>query len=50
MDEMVVAVPSFLNKKFTNYSAFGGQTMLDIFGEDNLNQNKMYANELEKIK
>ncbi len=49
MDEMVVAFPSFLNKKFTNYTAFGGQTMLDIFGEDNLNQNKMYANEFQHL-
>lgn len=49
MDEMVVAFPSFLNKKFTNYTAFGGQTMLDIFGEENLNQSKMFANEFQHL-
>ncbi len=49
MDEMVVAFPSFLNKKFTNYTAFGGQTMLDIFGEENLKENRMFANEFQHL-
>ncbi len=49
MDEMVVAFPSFLSKKFTTYTAFGGKTMTEIFGEPNLSQNKMFANEFSHL-
>lgn len=44
MDEMAMAFPSFLGKKFPSYSSYTGKTMEEIFGAENLSQNKMFAN------
>ena len=44
MDEMAMAFPSFLAKKFPSYSSYAGKTMEEIFGAENLSQSKMFAN------
>ena len=45
LDEMAMAFPGYLSKKFTNYIDFGGKTMTEVFGEENLKQHKLFAND-----
>ncbi len=45
LDEMAMSFPGYLSKKFTNYVDFGGKTMMDVFGEENLKQHKLVAND-----
>ncbi len=49
IDEMQTSFPGFLSKKFTNYVDFGGKTVLEIFGQDNLDQKKLTANNFSSM-
>lgn len=49
MDEMAMSFPGFLSKKFTNYADYGGKTMSEVFGEDNLKQHKLFANDFSSM-
>ena len=48
-DEMQISFPGFLSKKFTNYVDFGGKTMAEIFGQENLDQKKLTANNFSSM-
>lgn len=48
LEEMAMVMPSYLSKKYKNYSSFSGQTVQDIFG-DKLKDNQMFANEFGHV-
>ncbi len=48
LDEMAQVIPKYMGKKYTTYSSFAGQTMVDIFGEK-LKENQMFSNEFRHL-
>lgn len=49
LDEMGVAYPLFMKKRFTTYASFAGKTVQEIFGDDNLKNNNMRASQFNSL-
>ena len=49
VDEMALSFPGFISKKYTTYSAIGGKSMEEIFGQELLSQHKLMANEFQSL-
>lgn len=49
LEDMLLAYPLFMNKRFTDYNAFAGKTLTEVFGTENLNKQSMKATEFNSL-
>ena len=49
LDEMAQSYPAFIKRKFTTYEKISSATATEIFGKENMEQNKVVANDFTSL-